>query len=138
MEAHRGQSRRLKTSFETLEDIIDYLTRNGIPFEAYAHPGGYAWIRTDTLVQYDITYRWYGATQYAPDLHATVAEAKAEATVERLRTMGAEILKKKKSVFKATRSELSAFRKTVQKLRKTGQPLTYVIFDGVTLVREKQ
>ena len=40
--------------------------------------------------------------------------------------------------FKATRSELSAFRKTVQKLRKTGQPLTYVIFDGVTLAREKQ
>ena len=138
MEAHRGQSRRLKTSFETLEDIIDYLTRNDIPFEAYAHPGGYAWIRTDTLVQYDITYRWYRATQYAPALHATVAEAKAEATVERLRTMGAEILKKKKSVFKATRSELSAFRKTVQKLRKTGQPLTYVIFDGMTLAREKQ
>ena len=138
MEAHRGQSRRLKTSFETLEDIIDYLTRNDIPFEAYAHPGGYAWIRTDTLVQYDITYRWYGATQYAPALHATVAEAKTEATVERLRAMGAEILKKKKSVFKATRSELSAFRKTVQKLRKTGQPLTYVIFDGVTLAREKQ
>ena len=138
MEAHRGQSRRLKTSFETLEDIIDYLTRNDIPFEAYAHPGGYAWIRTDTLVQYDITYRWHGATQYVPDLHVTVAEAKAEATVERLRTMGAEILKKKKSVFKATRSELSAFRKTVQKLRKTGQPLTYVIFDGVTLAWEKQ
>ena len=138
MGAHRGQSRRLRTSFETLEDIIDYLTRNGIPFEAYAHPGGYAWIRTDTLVQYDITYRWYGATQYAPALHATVAEAKAEATVERLRTMGAEILERKKSVFKATRSELSAFRKTVQKLRKTGQPLTYVIFDGMTLAREKQ
>lgn len=138
MEAHRGQGRRLKTSFETLEDIIDYLTRNDIPFEAYAHPGGYAWIRTDTLVQYDITYRWYGATQYAPALHATVAEAKAEATVERLRTMGAEILERKKSVFKATRSELSAFRKTVQKLRKTGQPLTYVVFDGVTLAREKQ
>lgn len=138
MEAHRGQSRRLRTPFETLEDIIDYLTRNDIPFEAYAHPGGYAWIRTNTLVQYDITYRWYGATQYAPALHATVAEAKAEATVERLRTMGAEILERKKSVFKATRSELSAFRKTVQKLRKTGQPLTYVIFDGMTLAREKQ
>ena len=76
MEAHRGQSRRLKTSFETLEDIIDYLTRNDIPFEAYAHLGGYAWIRTDTLVQYDITYRWYGATLYAPDLHVTVADAK--------------------------------------------------------------
>lgn len=138
MEAHRGQSRRLKTSFETLEDIIDYLTRNDIPFEAYAHPGGYAWIRTDTLVQYDITYRWYGATQHAPDLHATVAEAKAEATIERLRAMGAKILKKKKSVFKATRAQLSAFRKTVQKLRKTGQPLTYVVFDGVTLTRETQ
>lgn len=138
MEAHRGQSRRLRTSFETLEDIIDYLTRNDIPFEAYAHSGGYAWIRTDKLVQYDITYRWYGATQYAPALHATVAEAKAEATVERLRTMGAEILERKKSVFKATRSQLSAFRKTVQKLRKTGQPLTYVVFDGVTLAREKQ
>lgn len=138
MEAHRGQSRRLRTPFETLEDIIDYLTRNDIPFEAYAHPGGYAWIRTDTLVQYDITYRWYGAAQYAPALHATVAEAKAEATVERLRTMGAEILERKKSVFKATRSQLSAFRKTVQKLRKTGQPLTYVIFDGMTLAREKQ
>lgn len=138
MEAHRGQSGRLRTPFETLDGIIDYLTRNGIPFEAYAHPGGYAWIRTNTLVQYDITYRWRGGSQYAPALHATVAEAKEEATVERLRTMGAEILERKKSVFKATRSQLSAFRKTVQKLRKTGQPLTYVVFDGVTLAREKQ
>ena len=138
MEAHRRQSGRLRTPFETLEDIIDYLTRNGIPFEAYAHPGGYAWIRTNTLVQYEIAYRWRGGSQYAPALHATVAEAKEEATVERLRTMGAEILEKKKLVFKATKSELSAFRKTVQKLRKTGQPLTYVIFDGVTLAWEKQ
>ena len=137
MEAHRGQSGRLRTPFETLDGIIDYLTRNGIPFEAYAHPGGYAWIRTNTLVQYDITYRWRGGSQYAPALHATVAEAKAEATVERLRMMGAEILKKKKLVFKATRSQLSAFHKTVQKLRMSGQPLTYVIFDGVSLTRER-
>ena len=138
MEAHRRQSGRLRTHFETLEGIIDHLTRNGITFEAYAHPGGYAWIRTNTLVQYDITYRWRGDSQYAPALHVTVAEAEEEATVERLRTMGAEILKKKKSVFKATRSQLSAFRKTVEELRKTGQPLTYVIFDGVTLAWEKQ
>lgn len=138
MEAHRGQSRRLRTSFETLEDIIDYLTRNNIPFEAYAHPGGYAWIRTNALIQYDVTYRRRGDKQHAPARHATVAEAKEEATVERLRALGAEILEKKKLVFKATKSELSAFRKTVQKLRKTGQPLTYVIFDGVTLAREKQ
>lgn len=138
MEAYRGQSGRLRTPFETLEDIIAYLTRNSIPFEAYAHPGGYAWIRTNALVQYDITYRWRGDKQRVPALHATVAEVKAEATVERLHALGAEILEKKKSVFKATRSELSAFRKTVQKLRKTGRPLTYVIFDGVTLAREKQ
>ena len=138
MEAHRGQSRRLRTSFETLEDIIDYLTRNGIPFEAYAHPGGYAWIRTNTLVQYDITYRWRGDKQHAPALHATVAEAKAEAAVERLRALGAEILKKKKLVFKATKSELNAFHKTVEKLRKTGQPLTYVCFDGIALAREER
>lgn len=74
----------------------------------------------------------------APTLHATVTEAKAEAAVERLHALGAETLEKKKSVFKATRSELSAFREAVQKLRKTGRPLTYVIFDGVTLAREKQ
>lgn len=134
METYRGQAlagRELK-SFAALEDAVERLTEAGVPFVAYAHPGGWAWLRTSPLTQYLVEFKYDKRAQ-----QAVVPETELEAFLRRVRARGGEVIWKKKQVLKAKKSTLNAFHRTVEKLRKTGWMLVYVNFDGTTLAREE-
>lgn len=137
METYRGQAladRELK-SFTALEDVVERLTKTGVPFVAYAHPSGWAWLRTSPLTQYLVEFTCDERAQ-----QAVVPETELEAFLRRVRARGGEVIRKKKQVLKAKKSTLNAFHRTVEKLRKTGWTgwmLVYVNFDGMTLAREE-
>lgn len=136
METYRGQAlagRELK-SFLALDGVVERLTKDGVPFVAYAHPGGWAWLRTSPLVQYRVAFK-YGRE---PEQQAVVPEAELEAFLQRVRGRGGKVIRKQKQVLKAKKAALNAFHRTVEKLRKTGWMLVYVSFDGTTLAREEQ